>query len=147
MKLSTRGRYSIRIMLELAKNFYKEENRVMELGKIAKAQNLSLKYIEHIISDLRKQGLVSSVRGVAGGYKLAKSPDKITLYDILQASENIGTIVKCVHKKSTCSFIRLCGACDVWEGVQKVIVDHLKTKRLTDIVRSHEIHTGQKVMA
>jgi Rrf2 family protein len=133
-------------MLELAKNFYKEENRIMELSKIAKAQNLSLKYIEHIISDLRKQGLVESVRGVAGGYRLYKAPDKISLYDILQASENIGSIVKCVHKKSTCSFIKLCGACDVWEGIQKAIVEHLKTKNLSDIVRSHEIHAGQKVM-
>ncbi len=145
MKLSTRGRYSIRIMLELAKNYYHENNAVIELNKVAKAQGLSLKYIEHIVSDLKKQGLVASIRGVGGGYKLTKSPDKISIFEILQASENISSIVKCIHKKSSCSCLKLCSACEIWEGIQKAIVDYLKTKKLIDIVRTNEAYVGKVI--
>ncbi len=145
MKLSTRGRYSVRIMLELGKNYYKKNNTVMELNKIAKAQTLSLKYIEHIISDLKRYGLVTSTRGVSGGYKLTRSPEKITLYDVLQATENIANIVKCIHKKTTCIFAKFCNACDIWEGLQKAITDYLRSKKLNEMIKFHESNAGRKV--
>ena len=146
MKLSTRGRYSVRIMLELTKNYYKKENAVMELNKIAKAQTLSLKYIEHIICDLKRHGLVTSTRGVSGGYKLNRAPDKISLYDVLQATENIANIIKCIHKKTTCIYSKFCGACDIWEGLQKTITDYLQSKKMSEMAKTNEPPIGRKAI-
>jgi Rrf2 family protein len=146
MRLSTRGRYSLRIMAELGKNYYRNDNNVLELNRIAKNQSLSVKYIEHIISDLRKAGLVSSERGVAGGYRLSRSPERITLFDILQATEKISKIVSCIENRDTCALQDVCAACDIWEDIQKVITDHLKTRKLTNFLKMQEEKTGQQII-
>lgn len=144
MRLSTRGRYSLRIMTELGINYYKNGNEVLELNRIARKQSLSVKYIEHIVSDLRKSGLVTSERGVSGGYRLSRPPEKISLFDILQATEKISRIVPCVDNKDTCSLHDVCASCEVWEGIQKVVSDYLKSRKLSGIIRNREEQTRHR---
>ena len=85
MKLSTRGRYGTRLMLELAKNYGKGPVNITE---ISKSQGISVKYLEQIIIPLKKAKLITSVRGPKRGHKLAKSPDKIVLWQILKQLES-----------------------------------------------------------
>jgi Rrf2 family protein len=133
-------------MIELGKNYYLNGNSVMELKKIAKKQSLSIKYIEHIISDLKKHGLVQSERGVSGGYRLARPPEKINLLDIFEATEDI-SVVNCLHKKETCALYQVCTACEIWEGIQKSITGHLRSRKLVDALKIYETRTRQKVIS
>lgn len=141
MRISTRGRYSMRIMLELAKNYYKNDNLVMDLKKITKAQKLSVKYMEHIISGLKKAGLVLSERGIRGGYKLSMPPEKISLYHIFNATEKVNNLVNCLQEKTTCGIQKTCAAYDIWEGLRKTLINYLKSKDLKELLRIHESKT------
>ena len=93
MKLSTRGRYGTRLMIELAKNFGKGP---VNLTEISKNQGISVKYLEQIIIPLKKAKLIKSVRGPKGGHELSAPPDKIFLWQILTHLESHLTVVDCV---------------------------------------------------
>lgn len=85
MKITSKGRYGIKIMLELAKHYNK--NLFVKSKEISEKQNIPIKYLEQIINNLKKCGLVESIRGAEGGYKIAKNPETITIYEILQCLE------------------------------------------------------------
>jgi len=114
MKLSTKGRYGSRAMLDLAARY--NEGPVM-VKEIAARQDLSEKYLEQILSELRKAGLVISTQGKNGGFQLGKAPDKITLLDIINVLEGGMAPVGCVDNPSQCERSENCIMRDVWESI------------------------------
>ncbi|GIX42846.1 MAG: AsnC family transcriptional regulator [Leptospiraceae bacterium] len=91
MKITSKGRYGIKIMIDLVK--YYNSNTLVKSREISERQNIPIKYLEQIINNLRKCGLVISIRGAEGGYKLSKPPETITLYDILKCLEGNLSII------------------------------------------------------
>ncbi|MDQ7823336.1 MAG: Rrf2 family transcriptional regulator [Candidatus Eremiobacteraeota bacterium] len=134
MKLSTRGRYGMRLMLELA--LHHGEGRLF-LKDIAARQEISEKYLWHLIMPLKTAGLISSTRGAKGGYVLARSPEDITLKDILYHLEGPITLVECVETPSVCSRSPRCAARDVWEAVSEKMADCLSSFTLKELVALH----------
>jgi len=111
MKLSTKGRYGLRILHDLASH-PAETPRVLK--EIAAAQGISKKYISRLIIDLRKAGLVKSVRGAKGGFRLARFPMDISLLEIVEAMEGRVAIVDCVCQPDACLRIPTCTPRRIW---------------------------------
>jgi len=138
MKVSTKGRYGARIMLELALHY---EERLLTVKAIAEKQGISEKYIEQIISMLNKAGLVRSNRGAAGGYRLAKAPGEITLKQILAVTEGALALVECIAPVNPygCPRKHECIMVDIWQDVQNRMLDAVGSLTLADlVVRYHE---------
>ncbi|HUV62309.1 MAG TPA: Rrf2 family transcriptional regulator [Sedimentisphaerales bacterium] len=131
MKLSTRTRYAVRAMIELAQN---EANRPLQLKIIAKRQDISIKYLEQLMAVLRSAGLIRSVRGSRGGYTLARAANQIGLSDILHCLEGAITTVECVEDGDRCARAAECAARQVWMKVQQAIDDVLQSITLQDVV-------------
>ncbi len=131
MKLSTRTRYGIRAVLELAITYGQGP---LQLKVIAQHQDISVKYLEQIIAMLKSGGFVRSVRGARGGYILAKSPDQIKLSDILDCLEGLTSIIECVENEYYCSRVADCIARQLWAQVQKAINDVLQAVTLQDLI-------------
>ena len=133
MKLSTRGRYGTRLMLELAKHYGKGPVNITE---ISKTQGISVKYLEQIIIPLKKANLITSVRGPKGGHTLSKSPDKIFLWQILKPLESHLTLVDCVSNDDTCEHIETCLIRPVWGKAYHAMMNIFKETSLEDILQS-----------
>jgi Rrf2 family transcriptional regulator, cysteine metabolism repressor len=131
MKLSTRTRYAVRAMIELAQN---ETNRPLQLKIIAERQDISVKYLEQLMAVLRSAGLVRSVRGSKGGYVLARAPGQVRLSDILHCLEGPVTTVECVDDSQSCARAAECAARQVWVKVQQAIEEVLRSITLQDVV-------------
>jgi len=131
MKLSTRTRYAVRAMIELAQN---ESVRPLQLKIIAKRQDISIKYLEQLMAVLRSAGLIRSVRGSRGGYTLAKAANQIRLSDILNCLEGPVTTVECVEDSDCCVRAAECAARQVWMKVQQAIDEVLQSITLQDVV-------------
>ena len=116
MKLSTKGRYATRILLCISRL---EGDQPVPKKRIAEQEGISTDYIEQIIVPLKNAGLVSSVRGLRGGFRLAKSPNDITVYDILAASEGDINLVGCLSEG--CSRSDTCVVQRVWQGASDVL--------------------------
>lgn len=116
MKLSTKGRYGVRLMIDLASHYGKGP---VSLKDVAKRQELSEKYLWHLISPLKHAGLINAVRGAFGGYVLAKSPREINLKDIISVVEGPICIVECVDNASLCDRASKCAARDIWSYTTK----------------------------
>jgi len=144
MKLSTKGRYGSRAMLDLAAKYGHGPVMVKD---IAVRQELSEKYLEQILSELRKAGMVISVQGKNGGFQLARAPEKITLLDILKVLEGGLAPVHCVEDESVCVRSGKCIMRDVWESLRKSSVKILGGLTLKDLlVKEQEKVTGKAVM-
>lgn len=136
MKLSTKGRYALRAMLELANNYYENNNSLIDLKHIAKKQQLPIKYLEHLMSDLKNAGLILSERGFAGGYKLKDDPKNINLFLILNSTENITNLTQCLDQEFSCELKKMCATVEIWSGLRNVIIKYfesLSLKNLYDI--------------
>ncbi|MDY0003243.1 MAG: RrF2 family transcriptional regulator [Polyangia bacterium] len=118
MKVSTRGRYGLRVMMELAGNYGKGP---MPVVAIAKNQDISGKYIHVIVMGLRSAGLVRTLRGPSGGYELARAPAEITALDVVAALEGRNAPVECVADEGSCPRTGRCAARDVWCDVASAI--------------------------
>jgi len=105
MRISTKGRYGARLMLNLALHYNKGN---VLLKNIAKREDLSEGYLEHILPPLKAAGLVISSRGAYGGYSLAKAPSEITLKDVVQALEGPISPAECINAPSVCQRVRFC---------------------------------------
>jgi Rrf2 family protein len=116
MKLSTRTRYAMRAILELANNFGKGP---LQTRVIAKNQDISIKYLEQLMATLKSAGLIRSQRGAKGGYILAQPPEKIKLSDVFDAFEGPVVTVDCIARQ-------------VWSEVQKSITKVLESITLKD---------------
>ena len=134
MKLSTRARYGVRLMLSLALNYGKGP---VFLKDIAKGEEISEKYLSLIIIPLRGTGLVISNRGAYGGYTLARDPSKITLKEIVDVLEG-DCLVNCLKDPSACSRISTCAARDIWVllgGKISETLESITLEKLTQMSR------------
>jgi len=131
MKLSTRTRYAVRAMIELAQN---EASRPLQLKVIAERQDISVKYLEQLMAVLRAAGLIRSVRGSKGGYVLSRAANQIRLSDILHCLEGPVTTVECVEDSQSCVRAAECAARQVWIKVQKAIDEVMQSITLLDVV-------------
>lgn len=139
MKLSTKGRYATRAMLDLAIN--QGEGQVL-LKDIAQRQEISLSYLEHLVTPLIAGGLIRSTRGARGGVSLARSPEKIKLSEIIQLLEGSLAPVECVNNPELCSRSELCVARDVWTELKKAMNGVLESTTLQDLVERQKVKGG-----
>jgi len=131
MRLSTKGRYGTRAMLDLAIYFGKEP---VSLKDIAKRQEISERYLENIMVKLVSGGLARSVRGQKGGFTLAKSPDEIRLSEVVQVLEGPIAPVECVDNPKLCNRSADCVTIEIWGRLKKVMLDLLDSITLQDMV-------------
>lgn len=119
-------------MLELALH---SERGPVQLGSIAKKQGIPRRYLAQLAQDLRKAGLLRSVRGAHGGYALSRQPSKIRLIDILVALEGPVLPVACVTRDDICSRRAVCAAGDLWDEVRSAVVKVLQRKTLNELAK------------
>ncbi len=131
MKLSTRGRYATRALLDLA--LHRDEEPTL-LKDIARRQEISLSYLEHLITPLIAGGIVRSTRGARGGVSLARSPEEIRLSEVIQLLEGSVAPVECVNNPEICSRSALCVTRDIWGELKKAIDGVLESTTLQDLV-------------
>lgn len=132
MKLSTKGRYGLRALIDLA--LYGEEEAV-SIQSISARQQISDSYLEQLVRKLKKAGLVTSVRGAQGGYRLAKPAGEISVGDVLRALEGSIEAVSCgVENNANCLGKDLCVARYVWEKVNKSIQETVDSIRISQLV-------------
>jgi Rrf2 family protein len=143
MKLSTRSRYGVRLMVELALNYGKGP---LYLKDIAKGQNISEKYLSLIIIPLRGVGLVNSLRGAYGGYSLAKDPSQITMKEIVDVLEGDCSLVDCVKNPSTCPRVPICASHDIWAIIEGKISETLNSVTLEMLVKMNQEKAGKAMM-
>ncbi len=132
MRISTRGRYGARVMLELALH---EGEGPVPLRELARSQEISAKYLEQIINPLMVVGLVKSVRGARGGYLLGRPAQDISLYDIVSALEGPMAPVECVEDPNYCTRMGGCSVHLVWGEMEKLIIDFFSGISLAELAR------------
>lgn len=131
MKLSTRSRYGVRLMVALAST---DNNKSLFLKDIAASEDISEKYLSLIVIPLKAAGLIRSIRGSRGGYVLAKSPVDISICDIVEAVEGNTCLVPCVHRPESCPRTASCPTRNIWAQLTKTIRDtmsHVTLAQLT----------------
>ncbi|MDE5797906.1 MAG: Rrf2 family transcriptional regulator [Treponemataceae bacterium] len=132
MKISTRGRYALRFMIDLAQH---DNGTYIALKDVSARQNISIKYLEQITSLLSKFGLLLSVRVPQGGYKLAKRPEAYSVGEILRITEGSLASVSCLETPvNTCPRKDSCPTLKLWQGLNKVITDYLAGITLDDLI-------------
>ena len=130
IRLSTKGRYGTRAMLELALS---QDNRPVLLRDIAGRQGISTKYLEQIMPSLKSAGLVNSNRGASGGYFLARPPGKINMREIVEALEGPLKLVDCVGNARLCPEAGICAARELWQEAGSSISGILESRTLADL--------------
>lgn len=131
MKLSTRTRYGMRAIIELALS---DRKGPLQLKVIAQHQDISAKYLEQLMVVLKSAGFIRSIRGAKGGYVLAKAPNQIKLSDIFHCLEGPVSTVECVENEDYCRRAADCVARQVWAQVQEAIEGVLQSITLQDVV-------------
>ena len=133
MLISTKGRYSLRVMIDLAEQ---KSDRYIPLKEIAARQEISEKYLESIIKLLVKGKFLTGLRGKGGGYKLTKSPDQYTVGSILRLTEESLAPVACLEADApSCPRTCDCRTLSLWKGLDKVINDYLDNVTVADLIR------------
>jgi Rrf2 family transcriptional regulator, cysteine metabolism repressor len=132
MKISTRGRYATRALLDLAEHYGQGP---IVLAQVASRQEISEQYLEHLIGPLKIAGLVKAVRGASGGFLLAKAPSEIKISQIIQAVEGSTGIVDCVDDPASCTRSGECPARDVWARATHAMDDVFTSTTLKDLMK------------
>ena len=135
MKISTKGRYATRAMLDLAQHYGKTP---VLLKDISARQGISLRYLEQIVSPLIAAKLINSTRGPKGGINLARPPKKIKLSEVIQVMEGPITPVECVGNPGVCTRAPSCAARDVWTDLARAMYGVLESTTLQDLVERQE---------
>lgn len=130
MRLSTRGRYACRALLELAREY---GNGTVSIDRIAAKQDISKRYLEHIFAALRDAGIVTGTRGNKGGYVLSRSPDRITVGEIVRAVEGPLGPVHCVDDPSGCARSGRCATHELWQKAARILNEALDQCTLADL--------------
>lgn len=133
MKLSTRSRYGTRMMLDLAQR-YKEGP--VQIGQIAKRQDISVKYLEQLVIPLKKANFIKSVRGPKGGHMLAKGPKEITVGQVVEVLEGGMHLSVCLGDGELCERSADCMIRDTWDEATKAMFDKLNSITLAKIIKS-----------
>lgn len=132
MKISTKGRYALRMLFDLASHY---DEGFISLKEIAERQNISKKYLEQIVPLLNKSNLLRTNRGNKGGYMLARKANEITVADVLEATEGSLAPVACLEfEPNECPRAGDCSTLFVWEGLYSSIKKYLSSISLQDII-------------
>lgn len=134
MKLSTRGRYGLRTLIDIVLH---QKDGPVPLHEIAGRQGISVKYLWQVLNPLRNAGYIQVTRGARGGYRLAFPPEDITLFDIVSTIEGPVAIVGCVDDAADCPRKDKCTANMVWADINEKLSDILKAVTLAEIVERH----------
>lgn len=132
MKISTKGRYALTVMMDLATNGNED---FISLKDISERQKISNKYLEQIVAKLNKAGYLQTARGNNGGYKLTKKPEEYKIGDILRATEGDLAPLTCLENGAVCEKKSHCKTIGFWEGLDKVINDYVDSKTLADLLK------------
>lgn len=132
MLISTKGRYALRVMIELAGY---EKGEIVPLNTIAEKQNISEKYLESILAVLSKAGQIEGLRGKGGGYRLIKAPEDYSVGEILRVAEGSLAPVSCLDcKPNACRRAPECKTLPLWEKLDTIICNYLDSVSLSDLV-------------
>lgn len=136
MMVSTKGRYALRVMIDLAEH---QAEGYVPLKETASRQEISEKYLEIILKILVKNKFLTGLRGKGGGYRLTKSPDQYTVGSILRLTENSLAPVSCLDPEAqTCPRISTCRTLPMWQGLDKLINNYLDGLTLADLMRCEQ---------
>lgn len=136
MKVSTKGRYALRLMVDLGLN---GEDSFISLKDISRRQNISIKYLEQIVTPLNRAGLVRSARGAQGGYKLAKAPSEYTAGQILRTIEGSMAPVACLeYEPNECKLYERCATIEFWQGMNRVITEYVDSVTLEQLIETYK---------
>ena len=132
MKISTKGRYALRVMIDLSLN---GNEKFITIKEIAERQEISNKYLEQIIAMLNKAGYLETARGNRGGYKLAKKPSEYRVGDILRVTEGDLVPIYCLSENGDCNSKENCKTISFWKGLDNVITEYVNSKTLEDLIK------------
>lgn len=135
MRLSTRGTYGTRALLDLALH---QDDEPVRLKDIARRQNISLHYLEHLVAPLIAARIVGSVRGAKGGVQLIRAPHEVKLSEVIQILEGSTALVECINKPESCPRYDVCVTRDIWDEMKKAIDGVLEATTLQDLVERHK---------
>ena len=144
MKLSTRGRYGTRLMLELAKNYGKGP---ISMSDISRNLDIPIKYLEQLIIPLKKANLINSVRGPKGGHMLAVAPDQINVWNILTLLETKFSFVDCLTDEDSCESTATCPIRPIWGKAFQGMTKLFKETSLQDVLTSFEDRQEEQTLA
>lgn len=131
MMISTKGRYALRVMLDLAEH---RQEGYTPLAAIAQRQQISEKYLESILAVLSKAGLLDALRGKGGGYRLAKAPEDYSVYEILCLTEGTLAPVACLETGHGCENASACRTFPLWQGLDETVRNYLSGFTLCDVL-------------
>jgi Rrf2 family transcriptional regulator, cysteine metabolism repressor len=137
MKISTKGRYALRALTHLAVSFDKNSNKPVSIKEISQKEKISNRYLENIFVKLRKAGIVASVKGEKGGFKLLKGPLETNIYEIIKAVENDVSPSKCVLDVKSCERSGRCGIRRIWVKLDKHIIEFMSKTSLAEATEMH----------
>ena len=133
IRLSTKGRYGTRLMINLA-HHYNNKNESVILKQVSEEEDISIRYLEQIIIPLKIARLVKSIRGAGGGYILSRPPSEIKLREILSSLEGACCLVECVDDDDYCEKIDTCAAYEAWNNASNLLKDYFETTTLADLL-------------
>ena len=134
MLISTRGRYALRVIIDLAEN---DKGGYIPMKDVAARQNISLKYLEQILPILTKNGIVEAVHGKGGGYKFIKNPDGCSVWDILRLTEGDLAPVSCLGDDAKpCDKVAECKTIHMWKGLNDAVQNYLKSVKISDLIQN-----------
>ena len=140
MKYSTKSRYALRLMVDLT---HHANGDYIALKDISERQNISVKYLEQIVSVLGKAGMLKSVRGPQGGYKLAKDPSEYTAGDILRITEgNLAPIPCLENEENDCDRISQCATLDFWKGLYDTVNSYVDGVTLQELAERFKLKSS-----
>lgn len=140
MKISAKGRYALRLMIDLAEH---NTGEYITLKDVSARQDISMKYLEQIITPLSKAGLLKSTRGPQGGYRLTKEPKAYTVGDIIRIMEGKLAPIACLEQEpNECNRVDECATIDFWQGLYDVINQYVDSVTLADLVERHANKIG-----
>ena len=132
MKISTKGRYALRMLVDLAEH---AQGGCISLGEIAERQAISRKYLEQIVPVLHRAGIVLPSRGYRGGYRLGRAPGDITVGEVLRLTEGNLAPVACLEQDPVqCERCETCRTLPVWRGLYRVVTEYLDSVTLADLL-------------
>ena len=135
MMISTRGRYALRVMIDLAEHI---DEGYIPLQTIAKRQGISEKYLESILAVLSKAGLLDAVRGKGGGYRLSKPAKEYTAFEVLSLTEGTLAPVTCLESGQQCDNAKNCRTLPLWSKLDQLVNDYLDSVTVADLIRTED---------
>ena len=133
MLISTRGRYALRVLIDMAEH---QADGVIPLKEVAKRQEISEKYLEAILKTLVKNGVITGTRGKGGGYRFSRPAEQVTVGEILRMTEESLASVSCLEKgAAACPRASHCKTLPLWEGLDRVIREYLDQYTIADLMQ------------